>query len=332
MLPPLPPGFTSRHGRLDDVAMAAEMGRQYALASTGFSDVDADTLRNQWQNPGFDPAQDLYFVFSPDDQLVGYYEVWALGDPPVHPYIWGVVAIDHQGLGIGTHMLAWAEQRARHVLDQVPAEARVAPVVSFPHQIEQAKTLFENNAWTYLRSSYTMRIDFDAPPPAPVFPPNLTIRTYQPEYAEAIYRSMDEAFSDHFGHVDAPFEVGFARFKHSVIEDPLFDGSLWLTAWDGDEIAGICLNRVHAYDDPECGYVNTLGVRRPWRKQGLGLALLRQSFCEFYVRGYRKVSLGVDAFNLTGALRLYENAGMRVVRHFDQYEKELRPGRELRVQ
>jgi len=332
MLPPLPPGFTSRHGSLDDVAMAAEMGRQYALASTGFSDVDVDTLRSQWQNPGFDPAQDLYFVLSPQGELAGYYEVWALGEPPVHPYIWGAVAVDYQGLGIGTHMLAWAEQRTRHVLDKVPADARVAPVVSFPHQIEQAKALFEDNHWVYLRSSYTMCIDFEAPPPAPVFPPGLAIRTYRPEHAKAIYRAVDEAFSDHFGHVDTPFESGFARFKHGLIDEPAFDGGLWFIAWDGDEIAGICLNRVHAYDDPECGYVGTLGVRRPWRKQGLGLALLRQSFGEFYARGRRKVSLGVDALNMTGALRLYENAGMRVVRHFDQYEKELRPGRELRLQ
>jgi hypothetical protein len=40
----------------------------------------------------------------------------------------------------------------------------------------------------------------------------------------------------------------------------------------------------------------------------------------------------VDAQSLTGALRLYENAGMHVYRAFDQYEKELRPGKELSVQ
>jgi ribosomal protein S18 acetylase RimI-like enzyme len=80
------------------------------------------------------------------------------------------------------------------------------------------------------------------------------------------------------------------------------------------------------------GWVGSLGVLRPWRKRGLGLALLRHSFNEFYRRGKRKVGLGVDAQNLTGALRLYENAGMHVHKAFDQYEKELRPGQELSVQ
>jgi hypothetical protein len=40
----------------------------------------------------------------------------------------------------------------------------------------------------------------------------------------------------------------------------------------------------------------------------------------------------VDAENLTGALRLVENAGMYVHRAVDQFEKEIRPGKEISVQ
>jgi ribosomal protein S18 acetylase RimI-like enzyme len=97
------------------------------------------------------------------------------------------------------------------------------------------------------------------------------------------------------------------------------------------EIAGFAPCRSKAEDDPT-GWVSGLGVRRPWRKRGLGLALLRVAFREFHARDVRKVSLGVDAQNITGALRLYEKAGMHVIRQFDIYEKEIRPGRELRVQ
>jgi ribosomal protein S18 acetylase RimI-like enzyme len=103
-------------------------------------------------------------------------------------------------------------------------------------------------------------------------------------------------------------------------------------AMDGDEIAGVNLCRPHAFDDSEIGWVGSLGVRRAWRKRGIGLALLRHSFNEFYRRGKRKVGLGVDAQNLTGALRLYENAGMHVHRAFDHYEKEMRAGIEIGLQ
>ena len=78
--------------------------------------------------------------------------------------------------------------------------------------------------------------------------------------------------------------------------------------------------------------MNSLSVLRPWRRKGLGLALLHHAFGEFYRRGYHKAALYVDAQNLTGATRLYERAGMHIVRQFDKYEKELRPGIELSVQ
>jgi hypothetical protein len=59
--------------------------------------------------------------------------------------------------------------------------------------------------------------------------------------------------------------------------------------------------------------------------------MLKHAFSAFYADGKRHAGLGVDAYSLTGALRLYERAGMRVQRQFNQYEKEYRPGRELAV-
>ena len=76
------------------------------------------------------------------------------------------------------------------------------------------------------------------------------------------------------------------------------------------------------------GWVGTLGVRPPWRKHGLGMALLKHSFAELYQRGYSTIGLTVDASNPTGATRLYERAGMHIASQFIVYEKEYRPGRE----
>jgi ribosomal protein S18 acetylase RimI-like enzyme len=250
----------------------------------------------------------------------------------VHPFIWGMVAREFQNLGIGSHLLAWGEGRAGRVLDLVPADVRVSYYAGFPVEDQPAKALLEDNAWSRIRGNYTMRIDMDAPPPAPELPAGLSLRTFRPDDAEAVFRAVDESFRDHFGHVDQPFESGFERFRHNMLEDPLFDSSLWFLAREDGEIAGFALCRRIAPDDPDCGYVASLGVRRPWRKRGVGLALLRAAFGEFHARDFRKVSLGVDAENITGALRLYEKAGMHVIRQFEVYEKEIRPGRELRVQ
>jgi ribosomal protein S18 acetylase RimI-like enzyme len=101
---------------------------------------------------------------------------------------------------------------------------------------------------------------------------------------------------------------------------------------DGNEIAAVCLCRPTSHDDPDMAWVNTLGVRRPWRRQGLALALLHDTFGHFYRDGQKRVGLGVDASSLTGATRLYEKAGMHVSRQYDTYEKELRSGRDLSTQ
>jgi ribosomal protein S18 acetylase RimI-like enzyme len=180
-----------------------------------------------------------------------------------------------------------------------------------------------------------MLIEMDGPVPEPIWPQGITLRTFDPEtHAEAVYRAEDDSFRDHFGYLEQPFEEGFKRFKHFVLGAKNFDPSLLFLAMDGTsgEIAGLNICRPHSYDDLDMGWVGTLGVRRQWRKRGLGLALLRHSFNEFYRRGKRKAGLGVDAQNLTGALRLYKNAGMHVHQAYDQYEKELRLGREISVQ
>ena len=60
-------------------------------------------------------------------------------------------------------------------------------------------------------------------------------------------------------------------------------------------------------------------MRKPWRRRGLGETLLRAAFRELYLRGRRRVGLGVDAENVTGALRLYERVGMHVMRRGDNW-------------
>ena len=120
----------------------------------------------------------------------------------------------------------------------------------------------------------------------------------------------------------------FERWSLQKFDRQDFDPSLWLVAWDGDQIAGFSQNRLRM----GIGWVGTLGVRAAWRKRGLGEARLLHSFDNFYQRGIKTIGLGVDASSLTGALKLYESAGMRVLREFKMFENELRPGRELAVE
>jgi mycothiol synthase len=329
----LPEGFTVRGATTDDLESAMTLFNCWSRSVIGRDElIDLDALRNDLRSPGFAIEQDTRVVFAPSGKLVGYIEAWTTSKPPVHPWIWGRVDPDYEDQGIGTWMLLWAEGRALQALPNVPAELRFAPRVGTYREAEKAKRWFEDMGYRQIRSSYHMLIEMDAPVPEAEFPEGITLRTYNPEIdAASVYQAQRDSFRDHFGYLEEPFEEGLKRFKH-FWENESSDPTLLFIAMDGDNVAGINLCRPQSFEDPDMGWVGTLGVPRPWRKRGLGLALLRHSFNEFYRRGKRKVGLGVDAENLTGALRLYQNAGMHVHNTFDLYEKELRAGTEISVQ
>ena len=161
-----------------------------------------------------------------------------------------------------------------------------------------------------------MAIELEGAPAAPSLPAGLELRSFRAGEERAVYETHMETFEDSWEHVHVPFE----RWLHWTVERPGFEPDLWLLACEGEDIAGIVLCRINA-EDPRTGWVTILGVRRAWRRRGLGEALLRAGFAALAGRGCRRAVLGVDAESLTGAHRLYERAGMHVAARFDVYER-----------
>jgi ribosomal protein S18 acetylase RimI-like enzyme len=192
--------------------------------------------------------------------------------------------------------------------------------------------LLIDRGFSAARHNLTMARDLLGDLPAPAWPANIAVDAMRPGQELAVYRAANEAFRDHWGHTEAPEEDGYPLWRHRMLGDPNHDPSLWFLAMDGDEIAGLALCKPFQIGEPDMGYVDTLGVRRPWRRQGLAEALLYHSFAELRRRGRTSVSLGVDASSLTGATRLYERAGMRAIRQFTRFERQLRPGSDLATQ
>ena len=325
----LPEGFSSRPATFDDVDEIAVLMNQTDKAMYGFEDFDAEEFKSELEVPGFDMDADTRVVLSPDGKIVGYLDVFAIAAIPVRPSTFGRVHLDYMNLGIGSYLLEWGIERAKHVLEKVPADARVMANTWTASGYEPAAKLLEDHGFSLYRHYLGMRIDMDTRPPAPVWPEGITIRKITiPDELEMWFRTFDETFKDHFGHVDQPFETAFEQFKHFHLNDPHYDPDLWFIAMDGDEPAAILKGTKQSTSDPDCGYLNLLGVRRQYRKRGLGLALLHYCFNVFYDRGKKAVELGVDGQSLTGALKLYESAGMHAFRKTAAYGLELKPGKD----
>ena len=162
------------------------------------------------------------------------------------------------------------------------------------------------------------------PPPVPQWPAGIAVRTFvEGQDERLVFEADEEIFQDHWGYIPTDFD----EWVRSGTKNATFDPALWFLVMAGEELAGFSLCLLNVGEDINMGFVDDLGVRRPWRKNGLGLALLHHSFGAFYHRGIRHVELSVDAESLTGATRLYERAGMQRAKKYGvRYEKELRKG------
>jgi mycothiol synthase len=253
-------------------------------------------------------------------------------NPPVHPIVWLFVDPDLENQGLEDYLLGWAEERAARNLDRVDPSLRVTMRSLSVNTITSLVAAMLRAGMKKIRYSLRMRIEMFEAPPAPSWPAGIQMRPYDPERdARIVYEVDAEVFQDHFGYIKEEPEEGFQRFMHHMAGDDSYDPSLWFLAVDGEEVIGICICRRYSADELEAGYVSSLGVKRPWRRKGIALALLQHAFEEFYRRGKTKVDLGVDGESLTGATDLYKKAGMFVLRQHDMHEKELRPGKEVSV-
>ncbi len=330
----LPDTCSERAGRFSDYLHLFDLVNTYSLYVNGRIDLDdPELIRSNWESKNFNPETDVHTIFDPYDRLVGLIETWTTSQPPVHPWNWVCVHPDYANSGLWEYLLQWGENRSIAALELVSSHIRVAPITGTEHHNQAGIQAIRNQGWKPIRSFYHMGIDLVSTPVVPAVPPGIIIRRYNPlTEREAVYRAFVDSFKDHFGYVEQPFEHGFSDFKHDLIDSPGYDPNFWVVAVDGNEIAGICISRPSSPEDPECGWVCELGVRRAWRKRGLGFLLLKQAFSAFHTIGRKRAGLGVDASSLTGALRLYERAGMQVVRQFDHFEKELRAGIEISTQ
>lgn len=190
------------------------------------------------------------------------------------------------------------------------------------HEALLRATGFERIRWFF----EMRRVGLTDLPDAPL-PAGLEIRPVTPDQHRTIFDADVDAFRDHWDerqHTDAEFEELFAKSD--------LDTSLWVVAWDGDEVAGVVQSWVWHGENAQLGvqrgWLEHISVRRPWRRRGLARALTADAMRRLAVAGMTEAMLGVDAENPTGALGLYEGLGFSVDQRSSAWR--LPPGRDPR--
>jgi mycothiol synthase len=295
-----------RAPRLDELEALTDLINRDSQELFGEREESVESMREWLTGPSLNPETDMRVAIV-DGVFRGYVDV----DDDPHPVYWADLRVPvSEPDDIRAELFDWVVARAKE---------RDGRRLRF-HTLstdEATKRLLEGRGLELIRHFYRMRIELDRPPEKPQWPEGVTVRTVSEEDAEAVYEAHQESFEDHWEHARRPFD----EWKHAFMGEG-FDPGLWFVAESEGEIAGVSLCKQHE-GEPDQGVVRVLGVRTPWRRRRLGRALLLHSFQEFRRRGLKAAILGVDAMSLTGANRLYESVGMRVILQSDVYELAL---------
>jgi ribosomal protein S18 acetylase RimI-like enzyme len=300
----LPDGFDVRFATDADAVAVAELARACETEALGVGVVEEGDVRDWWRVTV--PRENVWLIHG-EGRLAAAATLWPRDDSPS---VWGDVHPELRGRGLGTALVELTETRAREL------GAAVIRSDAFARDYAAAAFL-ESQGYRPVRRYYEMRIELgDEPPPEPEWPEGLSVAPFRDGDGPAFHAALGESFQDEWGH--SPIE--YEEWRRARLEAEDFDPDVWAVVRDGDEVAAVARCDVFRYGG---GWVGALGVRKPWRRRGVGLALLHHIFSVFHARGERSVGLGVDSENPTGATRLYERAGMHVETESVTFEKSL---------
>ena len=283
----------------------------------------ANTLANLSNT---DPREEVLLA-EVDGRIVGYgNHEWLLeySGERVHMLTLRLLP-SYRGRGIRRVIMDHLEARVHATATGHPPDASSTLSVWTCCKETSLLALLEARGFAPARHYFEMLRPLDEPIPDLPIPQGLEVR--QPSGEEeyrTIFAADKAASQDEWGSFE-PSERGYERYRN----DPNFDPSMWVVAWDGDAVAGAVRNWIDEEENRVSGrlwgYTEDIFVVRPYRRRGLARALIARSLRMHADRGMTHANLGVDTENPSGALDLYTGLGYRMHKRYAVYRRALEP-------
>ena len=134
----------------------------------------------------------------------------------------------------------------------------------------------------------------------------------------------NECFREHFDYRPKTFD----ETRFSLFDNPKWkEQEYFFAVLDHKSIGHIGVGIDEKYNiekNVNGGFILTIGVLKPYRRNGIGTRLMLQGLQTLKAKGMTKAMLDVDDFNLTKAVKLYEKVGFKIAKKYLIYEKDLR--------
>jgi len=318
------PGLTFRRfrGESDYYSIISVIEKSRNIDQVEMTATVEDVARAYEHLVNCDPYEDMIFA-EVQDSVIGYARVWWQEEPDgTRSYFVFVPLLpEWRGKGIRRALLQYSENRLREIASHHP----VSGSRFFEARAEDTEVhwqeLLKSEGYTPARYFFRMIRSLNESITEISLPEGIEIRAVGREYWK-VWRAAQEAFRDSFG----ASEISDERLEE-WIESPTFDPDLWVVAWDKAEVVGMVLSFIDEKENEEYGrkrgIMKLVAVRRPYRGKGLARALIGRSLRTLKECGMSEVILSVDTEELTGALKLYESMGFKMIKQFFIYRKNL---------
>jgi ribosomal protein S18 acetylase RimI-like enzyme len=208
---------------------------------------------------------------------------------------------DHRRTGIGRTLLAWQIADARARFPDAPMVTLRQPGTA------GVGALAVHAGFSAERVFLHLRRDLATPIEAAPLPAGLRAVEFTPAFDEAVRRSKNDAFSDHWnGLVDTP-----EQWRRRQLVPQLRRSWSRLALTEHGEVAAFVL--AQRPDEGDDASLPLVGTDRAWRGRGAARALLTQALAACAAGGATGVALDVDGASPTGADRLYASLGFERV-------------------
>lgn len=281
-----------------------------------------ENFSGAWKNP----ENNSLGGFDPDGAIRAY------GTVVVHPgdtrvvraFLEGGIDPQWRRRGVGSALLDWQMGRARQMLAESGKEGLGRILVHVEEGMADASSMLTERGFHQIRHYTEMRRDLSLPLPEGPLPRHLELVPWQAELDDQVRIAHNDAFAQHDGsepHTPETWQDGRTYFV------PSWSFLVLDRTTDRAQVAGYLYSGRYEQDWEAVGgsegYIDILGVRQPWRGQGIGTALLVRALRAYAEDGMQYAGLGVDVPALTTDFGLFTKLGFEPFRRSTMYAVEI---------
>jgi mycothiol synthase len=325
MMTPLSLFTACRYGGDSELSAIAELINTCRAADNLEHRTTVTRLREDFADPTLDVEHDLQLWRDDRGDLIAFASLWRQTPEPA--LIGGLHFVVHpqaRGSGVESAILAWAEHRLTTV-----GQGTSWPLVLHSwcrDTVKERRSLLLGWGFQPERFFLKLQRSLETPIPKATVPAGWQMRSVTARDAEPWVDLFNQTFIDHWNH--HPTTV--AEFRHWTSSSD-YDANLDLVVVSPEgHMAAFGYSEINPERNARLGlqegHVCLLGTRRGYRRLGLARAVLTESLRRLQLLGMTTATIGVDAQNPNGAVKLYQSIGFEPDQRSTVFRKEIRPG------